>query len=225
MKAIRLIAASALCAALVVIAAHAQTRPAGTPAPARPATPPATQPAAPAPAPQQRPPASNEPVPVAKIAVVDTDLFLSDKGITKLLNAYQQLEREFQPKRQELQGLQNRVQAIADELQKFGAATVPVSEKTIQDKRDEGERLQREFEYKKKDYDALINKRGNELVNPIREEIYRALDAFAKARGITMILDGGTQGIILTLPSVNITEAFIADFNTKNPVAAATTPR
>ena len=216
MKAIRNTAALLFCAACLTLVANAQTRPAGATPPAT--TPPATRPAAPQ--------VNNEPVPAAKIAIVDTGFFVSDKGITKLVNAYQQLNKEFQPIEQGLQSLQTRIQAIAEELQKLSNSTVPVDPKTIQAKQDEGERLQRELEYKKKDAEASYAKRGSELVGPVREEIFKSLDAFAKSRGITMVLDAGLQGLIVAVPAVDITQAFIADFNSKNPAtAAAATPR
>jgi outer membrane protein len=217
MKAIRFIVALSICAACLVITANAQaTRPGGA-APAQ------TPPARPA---TTAPPVSNEPVPAAKIAIIDTRYFGAEKGIAKLINAYQQLNREFQPKEQELQTLQNRLQAIADEIQKLSNSTVPVDPKTIQAKQDEGERLQREIEYKKKSAEADLQRRDSEIIGPVREEILRALDAFAKSRGITMVLDAGLQGLIVAVPGVDITQAFIADFNAKNPAtAAAATPR
>lgn len=217
MKAIRFTAAVLLCAASLVISTQAQaTRPA--PPPARPA----------APVTASAPAVSNEPVPASKIALVDTRYFYDEKnGINKLIAGLKQLEREFLPKQQELLGLQNRLQAIADELQKLGGGAAPVDPKTIQAKQDEGERLQRELEYKKKDAEAALQKRRSELVGPVSEEIGKALQAFAAARGITMILDPSRmeEAFLAVIPSVDATQAFIADFNTKNPVAAATTPR
>jgi Skp family chaperone for outer membrane proteins len=216
MKAIRNTVALLFCAASLTFSANAQTRPAGaTPAPAQPA------PAAPR-------PVSNEPVPVSKIALVDTRYFYEEKGgISKLVVGYAQLNREFQPKQQELENLQNRIRAIAEELQKLGNSTVPVDPKTIQNKQDEGERLQRELEYKKKDAEAAYQKRRADIVGPISDEIGKALQAFAQARGITMILDPSQMeaAFLAIIPAVDATQAFIADFNSKNPVAAATAPR
>lgn len=215
MKAIRNTVALLFCAASLTFSANAQTRPGGAaPAPAQPA-----QPAR---------PASNEPVPASKIALVDTRYFYDEKGgISKLVVGYNQLNREFQPKQQELETIQNRIRAIAEELQKFGNSTIPVDPKTIQNKQDEGERLQRELEYKKKDAEAAYQKRRAEIIGPISDEIGKALQAFAQARGITMILDPSQMeaAFLAIIPSVDATQAFITDFNAKNPVAAATTPR
>lgn len=206
MKAFRFAAALLFSAAILTISVQAQGG-------ARPAAAPAT----PAPA------ASNEPVPASKIALIDTDFFYDEKnGINKLVAALKQLEREFQPKQQELQGLQTRLQAIAEELQKLSASAAPVAPATIQTKQEDGERLQRELEYKKKDAEAMLQKRRSELIGPVSEEIRKGLQAFAAARGITMILDASqTNGILIALPAMDATQAFIADFNSKNPVAAA----
>lgn len=218
MKAIRFTAALLFGAALSFVSVQAQ----GT---ARPAAPAPARPAAATPAPVA-PAVSNEPVPASKIALVDTRFFYDEKnGINKLVTAYKQLEREFQPKQQELQGLQTRIQTIAKELQDLSNSTAPVAPQTIQTKQEEGERLQRELEYKKKDAEAMFQKRRGELVGPVSEEIGKALQAFAVARGITMILDASQMeaAFLAIIPSVDTTQAFIADFNSKNPVAAATT--
>ena len=51
------------------------------------------------------------------------------------------------------------------------------------------------------------------------------MDAFAKARGITMILDGSqVQGILYAAEGLDVTKAFISDYNSKNPATAAVTP-
>jgi ABC-type dipeptide/oligopeptide/nickel transport system permease component len=58
----------------------------------------------------------------------------------------------------------------------------------------------------------------------LQQDITKALDAFAKARGITMVLDGSQlQGIYTSDTSIDITRAFINDFNSKNPATASVT--
>ncbi len=56
----------------------------------------------------------------------------------------------------------------------------------------------------------------------IYDDIGKALDAFAKAHGITLILDvTKVQGIVSADGSLDITKAFITEFNSKNPATAA----
>jgi len=46
---------------------------------------------------------------------------------------------------------------------------------------------------------------------------------FAKARGITVIVDGSQVPVVYAADNIDITRAFIADFNSKNPATAAVT--
>ena len=212
MKRIRLISAALMLAAIVTISASAQTRP-GT--------------AADRPAPQT-PAASNAPVPDTKIAFIDTGMFGEEKGgINRYVTAVKAVEREFQPRQTELTGIQTRIKALADEISKLSGNSV-VDPKTIQAKQDEGERLQRDLKYKKDQADADFAKRYQEVVAPISTDIGKALDQFAQQRGITMILDISklAPAILTVNPAMDVTQAFIAEFNSKNPAtASAATPK
>jgi outer membrane protein len=206
MRIIRLFAATLFIAAIAAIPAFAQQRGGAA------QTPPATAAA----------PAQTDPVPSSKIAYVDTEAFSDEKnGITRYVAALSNLQREFQPRQTELQNLANRIKAIADEIQKTGSVSDP---KALQAKQDEGERLQRELEYKKKEYDAAVAKRYDEVVGPISQDIGNALIAFAKQRGITMTFDiSKLAGAILTLDrSMDITVEFVKEYNSKNPATAST---
>ncbi|MEP6706330.1 MAG: OmpH family outer membrane protein [Pyrinomonadaceae bacterium] len=197
-----------MLAAIVTISASAQTRP-GTAA-ARPPAP-------------QTPAASNAPVPDTKIAFIDTGMFGEEKGgINRYVTAVKSVEREFQPRQTELTSIQARIKALADEISKLSGNSV-VDPKTIQAKQDEGERLQRDLKYKKDQADADFAKRYQEVVAPISTDIGKALDQFAQQRGITMILDiSKLAPVILTVnPAMDVTQAFIAEFNSKNPATAS----
>ncbi len=166
---------------------------------------------------RRRVPAVN--VPPSKIAFVDTTMFGDEKsGIRRYINAVKTVQSEFRIKQQELLTLQNRIKTIADEISRLSGNTV-VDPKSIQAKQDEGERLQRDFKYKKEQFDADVEKRYKELVGPVSTEIGKALDQFATQNGITMIMDiSKLLQVVMTINSaVDVTQQFIADFNAKNP--------
>src|SRR5215216_1255107 len=100
MKIDRLIAAFAFVLALCALPVLAQTRP-------------ATGAAA---------PASNQSggaVPESKIALIYSDAFLDSKtGIARFSTLVGTLNREFQPRQTELQTLQQKIQALADDITK-----------------------------------------------------------------------------------------------------------
>ena len=162
-------------------------------------------------------PAPTTTVPPAKIALVFPGMFADEKeGITKFLAAIRQLNTEFAPKQQELEGLQKRIQSLSDEFQKLNAAKA--NEATLRAKQEEYERLMREFEFKKKDAESAYQKRQAALMTPVSQEINKALQAFAEAEGITITLDGDKLGesLLTMMPTIDVTRAFIAYFNRKN---------
>ena len=153
---------------LILIAASiptsAQARPAASPTPPRPAAPQPTPVATPRPGAPQLPISMPANVPSSKIALVDTTAFGDEKaGIKRYLIAVTTIQRAFEPKNAELRNLQSQIKTIADDLNKLGNNPV-VSQESIRAKRDEGERLQREFKYKKKQADADFEKRYTEVV-------------------------------------------------------------
>jgi Skp family chaperone for outer membrane proteins len=216
MKSICKLSAATFLLSVAVLSANAQgTRPAAATTPRPTATP--------APA-----PATNAPVPETKIAFIDTSAFGDEKaGIIRFVAALQSIQREVKPKVDELQAMQTKAAALAKDIETLSKAPV-VDQSTIRAKQDEGERLERDFKYKKEDYDSLLQKRYREVVGPVSQDIGKELDAFATQRGLTMILDMTklADAILTAKRETDITAAFIAYYNAKNPAtAAATTPR
>ena len=199
------------------IPTFAQTRPAASPTPPRPAAPQST-PARPA-VPQPAPVAAPANVPASKIAIVDTTVFGDEKvGIKRYINAANTVRKGFDGKNAELRNLQNQIKVIADDLNKLSDNSV-VSAESIRAKRDEGERLQRELKYKKEQADADFEKRYTEVVGPVSNDIGNALIQYASQNGLTMILDiSKLMPAVLTVnPAMDVTQAFIADYNSKHP--------
>ena len=188
----------------VAVSASAQTQ-------SRPAAPPATQPQAPA----------TVAVPESKMAVIYSDLFLDPKtGIAKFTSIQNTLTREFQPRETELVNLQTRVNTLTKEINDTQAVADP---NTIRQKRDQLEQATIELKRKGEDARAAFDKRRQEIFLPLQQDIAKALEAFAKARGITVIVDGSSVPFAYAADSIDITRAFINDFNSKNPATAAIT--
>ena len=213
MKKLGIFAAAFVLAAILAVSASAQTRPGTTSTAARPTN-------TPSPA-----TSTNASVPDTKIAFIDTSAFGDEKeGIVRYVNAMKALEREFKPRQDELIGMQNRIKAIADDINKLNSGSAVVDPKTIQAKQDEGERLQRDLKYKQDQAEADYKKRYDDVVGPISQDIGKALDQFAQAHGITMILDiSKLAPAILTLnQSMDVTKAFITEYNSSHPATAST---
>src|SRR5436305_108059 len=162
-------------------------------------------------------------VPETKIALVNSDEFADDKtGIVRLVIAMKKVDNEFGPRRTELQTLQQQIEKATADLTK----TQPLQDARVsQQQADKIEMMKTEFKRKGEDAQAAYQKRLQEVLSPVYEDIGKALDAYAKARGITLILDvTKVQGIVSASDSLEITKAFITEFNSKNPATAAVTP-
>jgi outer membrane protein len=167
-------------------------------------------------------PVTSANVPDSKVALIDSSAFADEKqGIGKFVSALKKVNAEFQPRQTELSGLQQQIEKATADLQKAAPVQDP---KVSQQQQDKIDLMKKEFQRKGEDAQAAFNKRLEEVLNPVYEDIGKALDAFAKARGITLILDvTKVQGIVSFADSLDITRAFIAEYNSKNPATASLT--
>jgi outer membrane protein len=206
MKIARFFAAVGLLTTVAVSAsAQTQTRP----------------PAGGAPAAQPQAPATVA-VPDSKMAMIYSDAFLDPKtGIAKFNSLLTTLNREFQPRQSELTTLQTRINTLTKEISDTQAVADP---NAIRQKREQLESAQLEFKRKGEDAEAAYTKRRQDIFLPLQQDIGKALEAFAKARGITVIVDGSQVPVVYAAEALDITRAFINDFNAKNPATAVVTP-
>ena len=189
----------------------------------QPARPPAAQPTQ-TPAPSA--PATVN-LPNSKIAVIYTDAFLDPKtGIAKFNSVVNRLNDEFKKLKDEINAMQTRAQALETEINKLREAPegTPIDQRALQAKIDQLEQLKKDIQRKAEDAQGAYNRRRQELFTPLQDEMGKALEAFAKARGINVIIDGAQVPLLYAADSMDITRAFITEFNSKNPVTASTTP-
>ena len=167
------------------------------------------------------------PVPDAKIAIINSDAFYDDKaGITRLFKALDGVQREFEIKRKELAQLNDDITRKTTELETLQTqytAGSPIKASDIQTKAADLEQLKKDLQRKVQDAQDGYKRRQAEVTAPISEDIGKALDAFAKQRGITLTLDIAkiAPAVMTLVPSMDVTEAFIKDYNSHNPATAA----
>ena len=162
--------------------------------------------------------------PTTKIAIVDTEMFGDPKaGVRRLVAAYEQIEREFKPRRDEIQAQRVKYDALVKSINDTKAVADP---KALAAKADEVETIKSDIERKQQDGQKAIEKRSKELTDPIYADVSTALQAYAKSRGIDMVLDiskfAGAAMIINQ--AMDITSAFINEYNAKNPGVPAGLP-
>jgi outer membrane protein len=165
-------------------------------------------------------------IPDTKIALIDSSAFSDEKvGIARLVTAIKRVDTEFQPRRTELQALQTQYEKAAADYQKVAPMQPPQVNQQQTEKIDQ---MKRDITRKQEDAQAAFQKRLNEVLAPISDEIGKALDVYAKARGITLVLDVANMqdGFIRwASEATDITKAFIVEFNSKNPATASLAPQ
>ena len=196
MKAFRTTVAIIAFAAFAILA-HTQTRPAAPSAAA-----PQTRPAAP-----------------GNIAVIDSSAFSDDKnGIGRVMVAMRQIEAKFQPLRNELRGMRDRLATMRADLQKKQAIQ---DAKTTAAQADAADQLDLQIKRKAEDAQASYQKESLALLDPLQKDIADALTAYAQAKGISLLLDVNRVPIIYAANNLDITKDFIAEYNRTHPAAAA----
>ena len=165
-------------------------------------------------------------VPRSKIAVIYSGAFQDAKeGITRFAATITKLNAEFQPIQNELNQTAQRLNALQEEIKKMQGGATPATPQQIQAKIGQFDEQKKAYERKGEDARLNYQRRRGELLMPLQEDVGKALDVFGKANGITMIIDGTQVPLVYAADTIDITKAFIADDNRKNPATAAVTPR
>lgn len=194
MKIYRVIVVGIFMATLALVTAAAQTRPAGTAAPQ-----------------------TSVPTPDSKIALVYSDAFQDPKsGIARITATKNALDREFQPRQTELNQLAQKIQQLSDELQKSPGADA----RLFQTKMDQLDQMKKDYQRKGEDAQAAYKKRSEVMFEPVQNDIAKALEVYSKAHGISVLIDGSAVRIAYAADAIDITLAFINEYNSKNPATA-----
>ena len=154
-----------------------------------------------------------------KVAYIDTAQFRT--GIDELRLRLETLNAEFEPKKKEIQALEEEVNNLKNKIQTQGSTvSVQVRNQWVEEATEKEKTLKRRAE----DYEALGQKRLGEVSQPVYEKVGRFLEQYCQARGIIMVLEGGAAQqagvLIFASPNTNVTEDFIKEYNKANPPPA-----
>ena len=115
---------------------------------------------------------------------------------------------------------------MQDEITRMQQGNPAATPQQIQTKIDQFDEQKKAYGRKGEDAKANYARRRVELLAPLQEDVGKALDGFGKAHGITMILDGSQLPLVYAADGLDVTKAFIAEYNSKNPATTtAATPR
>ena len=139
----------------------------------------------------------------ANIGIIDSSAFSDEKtGITRVKNAMNQLEAKFQPLRTEIRGMGERLNTMRSDIQKKRAIQDAA---TTARQAEEADRLEVQIKRKAEDARASYQKESIAVLEPLQKDIATALNAYAQAKGITLVLDANRVPIIYAATSHDIT--------------------
>jgi outer membrane protein len=149
-----------------------------------------------------------------QVAVSQTNEFQRD---------FADLQKKYDPKRQQLKALNDEVENLTKQLQtqgdKLSDAERASRAKTLDDKK---KQLQRDGEDASNDFQGEMQ----EMYNGLASKVYDVLSTYAQQKGYTLVLDVAQQQtpVLYAVDSTNITKPIIDAYNVKSGVPAPPAP-
>jgi outer membrane protein len=133
--------------------------------------------------------------------------------------AQAQLQSQFAPKQNELQGLQKQIEDLQRKMTE-GARTLSDDEKAKMQR--EGELLSRRLQRGNDDLNEELNAAQGEIVDTIGRKMLEVLDRYARENGYTVVLDTSAQGspVVYGSSQSDITQDIVRLFDQAYPVKA-----
>jgi outer membrane protein len=132
-----------------------------------------------------------------------------------------QLEAKFQPVRNELRGMREKLNTMRADLQKKQAIQ---DAKITQQQAEEAERLDLQIKRKAEDAQASYQKESLAVLEPLQKDIGDALNTYAQQKGISLLIDVNRVPVIYAASNLDVTRDFIAEYNRSHPAAGAAAP-
>jgi outer membrane protein len=130
------------------------------------------------------------------------------------------LQKKYEPKRQELKTLSDSIEALQKTLQTQSATlNDETREKDSREIAEKQKQLQRDQE----DDQNSFQQDMQDTFNGVASKVGDVLIAYAQEHGYTLVLDGGdqqTQMVLYASPATDITKAILDAYNTKSGVPA-----
>jgi len=162
-----------------------------------------------------------------KFAVINTAAFDGKDGLTRYNIAMDGLEKEFAPVQTKIQGMMTRYQTLAGEIKKLQEqpANVPIDQNAAQTKVSEYQTLEKSIKREQEDAKANFDRRQQQVMGPLLQDIGKAMQDYANQKGYDLILDAAkldSAGLILAFnpTKVDVTKDFITYYNAR-PAGAA----
>jgi Skp family chaperone for outer membrane proteins len=156
----------------------------------------------------------------AKIAVIAFQAAVTQTN--EFQRNFADLQKKYEPKRQELKTLNDQIDSLKKQLQTQGdALSDPERENRSKAISDKEKQLQRDTEDDTNDFQQDMQNTFNGVASKVGD----VLVAYAQQHGFTLVLDGGdqqTQTVLYASPATDITKPIIDAYNLKSGVPAPT---
>ncbi len=159
-----------------------------------------------------------------KVGLINSFAFANENGgVTKYITAIKTLNSQFAPTQAELNSMSQKLATLAKEIEtireKASTSAVPFNPRDVQLKVDEAERIDRDLKRKQEDAKIAYDRKQQEILGPVSQEIMKSLTDYAKQRGYALIFDIAKDetGLLVAVGDerLDITKDFIAFFNAK----------
>ena len=168
------------------------------------------------------PPSGGAPalLPKGKVAVIDTERFQSE--VLEFKAKMESLNRQFEPRIKDVQGLADRINALETTLKTQSGA---LSAAKTAEMTEQLASMKREYQRKGEDLQADGNRAKQREFEPISAKLVKFAADYTAKRGIVVLIDlanADQAGTVLWFdPRTDVTKDFIAEYNKAYPVATA----
>jgi outer membrane protein len=162
------------------------------------------------------------PLPKGKVAVIDTERFQSE--VLEFRSKMEALNRQFEPRIKEVQGIADRITALETTLKTQGGTLSPAKSAELTEQLAS---MKRDYQRKGEDLQADGNRAKQREFEPISTKLVKFAADYTAQRGIVLLIDLANSeqaGTVLWFdPRTDVTKDFIAEYNKAYPVASTPT--
>lgn len=150
-----------------------------------------------------------------QIAVVDyQSIFDQFEGTS---DAQQTLDREIKEWEKQIRDQRTEIETLEKEIE---SQRLMLSEERLREKQDTLDKKKQEYERFAQDVfgvNGKASRRNAELTTPIAEKILEVIAKIGHEKGLSMVLDAGTGGVVWAKDDVNVTQAVLDDLRISAP--------
>jgi outer membrane protein len=149
-----------------------------------------------------------------KVAVINMQKAVFDTA--EINKANDEMQAKYKPKQDEINQLNGQIEDIAKQLQTGADKLTPQAQADL---RAQGQRLQRDLQYKQQDLQEQVNEDRQAILTASSQKMTEIIKKIAEEKGFDLVVD--TQNTYYFKPVMDLTAEATAAYNKAHPVTAA----